>query len=144
MPKILSTNSQNELIEFLNKISNHDKIVFTLWILALNVITAVLNYCITVYFAVITFDMQNIFKAVFKTIKFIFTNLIASLFIIVYTELLYFILNILSALSGANSIAFIILIILFTIYLNYYLLLVFCFYYEKSNDNSNNRTELIG
>ena len=58
--------------------------------------------------------------------------------------LLYLGLNILSLVFGATSFGFAILMILLAVYFNYYLLLVFCFYDEKTKNNSDSRTEFIG
>jgi len=144
LPQVINTNSQQEVMTFVNGIPEKEKIVFTLWVFSITILTALLNYCSAVYFAVLTFDKKNIFKTFWNAIKFIFKNIPESFFIIVFTEFLYFFLNLLSAFAGVNTFVFIILIILFTMYFNYCLILVFCFYYEKTKVNSTDGAELLG
>ncbi len=144
LPKVLNTNSQDEISAFLNTITYHDKISFLVWILSYNIAVVVLNYCVSVYFTILVFTEKNIFKTALETVNFLFKNILMSLFIIVFTEIIYFCINVLSAFAGSNIIAFIIIVILFTIYLNYYLLLVFCFYYGKSKITCDNGSELLG
>lgn len=144
LPKLSQASSQAEILNFLNGITNSDKVIFSLWILTFNFISTVLNFFIILFFTVLNFENLNIFKTFWLSVKFFFQNFFASVGIMIFTVALYVILNILSVLLGANSLSFVILIILFTMYFNYYLLLVFCFYYDKTKNNSNNRAEFIG
>lgn len=144
LPKLAKASSQAEILNFVNGISMHDKLVFTAWVLAVNVVASVYNFFGILYFAVNSFEKVNIFKSLLISIKFFFKNIISNFCIIIMMFLLYILLNILSILLGTNSLSFVILIILFTMYLNYYVILVFCFYNDKAKDNSNNGTEFIG
>jgi len=144
LPKLAKASSQAEILNFINSISIHDKFVFTSWIMTLNIVSAILNFLGILYFAVSSFEKVNIFKSLFLAVKFFFKNILGNAAIVVLMFVLYILLNILSLLLGTNSLSFVILIILFTMYLNYYVILVFCFYNDKAKDNSNNRTELIG
>ncbi len=144
LPKLAKASSQAEILNFINNISIHDKFVFTSWIMVLNIVSAILNFFGILYFAVSSFEKVNIFKSLFLTVKFFFKNILGNAAIIILMFILYILLNILSLVLGTNSLSFVILIILFTMYLNYYVILVFCFYNDKAKDNSNNRTELIG
>lgn len=144
LPKLTAASSQAEILNFLNGIPYKDKIIFSLWILTFNFISTILNFFIVLFFAVLNFEGFNIFKSLWVSIRFFFKNFLGSISIMIFTFLLYVFLNILSVLLGTNSLSFVVLIILFTMYLNYYLLLVFCFYYDKAKINSNNRTEFIG
>lgn len=144
LPKIAQASSQAEILNFLNGITNSDKVIFSLWVLTFNFISTICNFFIILFFAVLNFENFNIFKSLWISVKFFFKNFLASISIMLFTFVLYFILNLLSILLGANSLSFVILIILFTMYLNYYLLLVFCFYYDKAKNNRNSRTEFIG
>ncbi len=144
LPKLSHASSQAEILNFLNGITNSDKVIFSLWILTFNFISTVFNFFIILFFTVLNFENLNIFKTFWFSVKFFFQNFFDSIGIMIFTFALYAILNILSLLLGVNSLSFVILIILFTMYLNYYLLLVFCFYYDKAKNNSNRRTEFIG
>lgn len=144
LPKLSMAASQAEIFDFLNGIPDKDKVIFSLWMLTFNFITTILHFFILLFFAVLNFEGFNIFKSLWISIKFFFKNFFCSIAIMIFSFILYVFLNILSVLLGANSLSFVILIILFTMYLNYYLLLVFCFYYDKAKNNSNSRTEFIG
>ena len=143
-PKIAKATSQAEIYNYINNITFDEKITFVNWMIIVNLAAAIMNFFIILYFAVISFEKMHILKCFLTAIKFFFKNIIGVVAIIIFTFILYVCLNILSVVFGTNSLSFVILIILFTIYLNYYLLLVFCFYYDKTKNNSNNRTELIG
>lgn len=144
LPKLAKASSQAEILNFVNNISLHDKLVFTAWIMIINVVSSILNFFGILYFAVNSFEKVNILKSLLTAVKFFFVNIISNAVIVIFMFILYILLNILSLFLGTNSLSFVILIILFTMYLNYYVILVFCFYNDKAKDNSNNRTELIG
>ncbi len=143
-PKILKASSQAEILNYVNSITIQDKITFMSWMVIFNIAASIVNFFIVLHFAVVSFENVNILKSFWLALKFFFKNLLGVVAILVVIFILYVFLNILSVLLGSNSLSFVILIILFTIYLNYYLLLVFCFYYDKTKNNSNNRTECIG
>lgn len=143
-PKILKASSQAEILNYINSVTIQDKIIFMNWMVVFNIAASIMNFFIILYFAVVSFENVNILKSFWLALKFFFKNLLGVVAILVVIFILYVFLNILSVLLGSNSLSFVILIILFTIYLNYYLLLVFCFYYDKTKNNSNNRTECIG
>ncbi len=143
-PKILKASSQAEILNYINSVTIQDKITFMSWMLVFNIAASIMNFFIILYFAVVSFENVNILKSFWIALKFFFKNLLGVVAILVVMFILYVFLNLLSVILGSNSLSFVILIILFTIYLNYYLLLVFCFYYDKTKNNSNNRTECIG
>lgn len=143
-PKIAKATSQAEIYNYINSITFEDKITFVNWMIIVNFAASIMNFFIILYFAVMSFEEINILKCFWTAIKFFFKNILGVVAIIIFTFILYVCLNMLSVILGTNSLSLVILIILFTIYLNYYLLLVFCFYYDKTKNNSNNRTECIG
>ena len=150
-PKILKASSQAEILNYINSITIQDKITFMSWMVIFNIAASIVNFFIILHFAVVSFESVNILKSFLLALKFFFKNLLGVVAILVVIFILYVFLNIISVILGTNSLSFVtnslsfvILIILFTIYLNYYLLLVFCFYYDKTKNNSNNRTECIG
>ena len=144
IPKLAQATSQAEILNFVKNISDNDKIVFSLWMITSNLIVHIINFFSILYFSVLNFEKDNFLIAIFTTIKFFFKNFFASMFVILFILALHFGLNLISVILGANSFSLVILIILFTVYLNYCVLLVFCFYNEKTKINSNNRTEFIG
>ncbi len=144
LPKLINASSQAEVLNIVNSLTAEDKIVFSSWVMTINLAAAILIIFCLLYFTVITFEKTNIFMSLWITVKFFFKNITGVISVILFMFLLYLILNTVYLLLGVNSLSFVILIILFTLYLNYYLLLVFCFYNEKTKINSNNGTELIG
>ena len=143
-PKILKASSQAEILNYINSVTIQDKIIFMNWMVVFNIAASIMNFFIILYFAVVSFENVNILKSFWFALKFFFRNLFGVVAILIIIFILYVFLNILSVILGSNSLSLVTLIILFTIYLNYYLLLVFCFYYDKTKNNSNNRTECIG
>ena len=145
LAKIAKTvTTQSELVSFLNTVSIEDKLVFVRWMMSIIAMSSILNFIGVLYLVVIFSEKVNIFISLFKTIKFFVLNILKSILIIVFMFALYMLLNILSLVLGANAISFAILIILFVLYLNYYVLLVFCFYDEKTKNNCDYRTEFLG
>ncbi len=142
--KMLHASSQAEIFNILNTITDKDKLIFSAWVLILNIVSSILNYFIVLYFAVLEFARVNIFKTFWLALKFGFKNILGSVFILFFIFSLYVLLNILSLLCGTGVFGLFVLIILFCLYLYYYVILVFCFYNEKTKNNSNNGTELIG
>ena len=142
--KMLHAASQAEIFNILNNITDKDKLIFSAWVIILNIVSSILNYFIVLYFAVLEFARVNIFKTFWLSLKFGFKNILGSVFILFFIFSLYVLLNILSLLCGTGVFGLFVLIILFCLYLYYYVILVFCFYNEKTKNNSNNGTELIG
>ncbi|MBQ8887582.1 MAG: hypothetical protein IJY61_07780 [Candidatus Gastranaerophilales bacterium] len=144
IPKLAKATSQAEILNFMKNISVNDKLVFVAWMFVSNIVLLIINFFVLLYFSVLNFEKDNFIKAIWTAIKFFFKNLFSSLGIILFIFILYLGLNFLSLLLGTNSFSLVILIILFTAYLNYCVLLVFCFYYEKAKNNSNCGSECIG
>ncbi len=144
LPKLAQANSQAEILNFVKGISDEDKLIFSAWVIITNTIVFVCNFFATLYLTVINFSEDNFLKSIWTTIKFFFKNILGSVVIIATMFAIYLGLNFVSLLLGTNSFSLVILIILFTIYLNYCVLLIFCFYNDKTENNSNNRTEFIG
>lgn len=141
--KIMQASNQSEIVNILNNISMQQKIIFSGWVMAFNAAASVMNFIGVLYFAVIFIKGSDLLKSLFETIVFLVKNFLNCIFIIFIMFFLYLVLNLLSVIMGANSFSFVILIILFTIYLNYYILLVFCFYNDKTKGNSNNGAEFV-
>lgn len=141
--KIMQASNQAEIVNILNNISMQQKIIFSGWVMAFNAAASVMNFIGVLYFAVIFIKESDLLKSLFETIVFLIKNFLNCIFIIFIMFFLYLVLNLLSVIMGANSFSFVILIIFFTIYLNYYILLVFCFYNDKTKGNSNNGAEFV-
>lgn len=141
LPNIAKNQTNAELVAYLNNISVEDKLNFISWVWSAIVSSSIMNYFSLLYLVVVVNDNKNIFVSLWKTLKFFFRNILLGLLVIFIMFFLYFFLNLLSFIVGANSFSFAILIILFTLYLNYYVLLVFWIYNERTKTNSDNRSE---
>lgn len=139
-PEIAKLQTNAEVISYLNSISDTDKLNFVSWVWTIIVSSSVLNFIGVLYLTALTFEKRNIFVCFWFALKFLFKNILPCLAITVAMFMAYFVLNLLSFVLGANSFSFALLIILLTLYLNYYILLVFCFYNERTKDSSNSRT----
>ncbi len=138
---IAKMQTNTEIMAYLNNVTIEDKINFINWVWTAIVASSILNYLGVLYFSVVNSEQENIFISLGKTIMFFFKNIFSNIAIILVMFFIYFFLNLLSFFLGANSFSFAILIILFTLYLNYYVLLVMWFYNEQTKNNSNNRAE---
>lgn len=145
LPKLaLKASSQNEIFNYLNGISLSDKIIFIKWVMSFIIFGSFLNYLGVVYFTVLTFREKNAFVSLVKSIEFIIKNLAGNLAIIALMFVLYIGLNFLVLILGTGYFWFVVLYVLFALYLNYYVLLVFWYYNEKTKNNSCNGPEFVG
>jgi hypothetical protein len=144
LPKIANAVSQAERLNIINSISLESQITLAKWFFTLNTASIIATFLYNMFFVIVIFENENVFKSIIRTLKFIFKNFWNCIVIIIFLQFLYILLNIISMLFGMNAIALFITILLFTMYLNYGVILLFCFYDEKSKDNSNNGTECLG
>jgi len=114
------------------------------WIIVMTVCPLILNFLGVLYFVILFKTKKNVFVSMFETLKFFFMNFTKSIYLIFILFLIYFVVGLITMFLGSNSLTAILFVILFAIYFNYYLILVFCFYNEKTKNNSNSRAEFIG
>lgn len=136
---IAKMQTNTEIVAYLNNVSVDDKLNFISWVWTGIVLSSILNFFGVLYFSINTYEKRNVFVCLWKAFLFFFRKILSSLAIILVLFFIYFFLNLLSLLLGANSFSFAILIILFTLYLNYYVLLVMWFYNEQTKNNSDSR-----
>lgn len=144
MKLILSFTSNDEFIRYFQSVSLHDMKCFLLWFGVINILSVIMNYFAVLMYASYSFDNKNPFMTLINSIKFFFLNIIPSIGIMLYTYLLYILLNVVSSLLVPGSISFAVLTILLTLYFNYCIILIFDYYYEKNKNNGNNGSELVG
>ena len=140
----LSAKSHEDLINYINTTSLSEQLIFVKWIGIYVLFIMLMHFFAVLYFTITVFEKNNIFCLLIKTLTFIFKNILGCIGIIAGLFLIYILINIISVLCGVNSFAFAVSIILLSLYLNYYILLVFCFYNDKTKSNSDNGPELIG
>ncbi len=141
---LYSANDKDSIINSINLISDTDKIIIVKWFFTFMFSAAILNFLGVLYFAVLNFNEYNIFSALFKTLKTFILNIYDCIIMMLVLFLLYVLINFISMFLGTGTLGFVIFIILLTMYLNYYVLLIFCYYNEKTKINSNNGTERVG
>ena len=142
--KINMAASPAERLNIINSIPIQNQIVFMQWIALLYPVSVVLNFFVILASAAVYFEKVNIIIAFFKAIKFFIMNIFGCILAIVVLQIIYIAINIISMLLGINAISLFVSTMLITIYLNYFIILVFCLYNDRTNNNSNNRTEFIG
>ena len=118
--------------------------ILSKWLITFFPVVLILQFGFILYNASLFFENRNIFNCLFKTLKFFFININLNIPIIIFLFLLQFIVNSIIQLFGGNIIGITLYIIFSTIYFNFYAILVFRLYSEKTKNNSNNRTEFIG
>ncbi|MCD7739993.1 MAG: hypothetical protein LUH11_01400, partial [Candidatus Gastranaerophilales bacterium] len=107
LPKLANASSQAEISNFINSITREDKLIFSSWIITFNITASIINFFCILYFTVNTFEKLNVFKSLWSSIKFFIKNIAGVISIILFMFLLYFILNLLSLLLGANALSFV-------------------------------------
>lgn len=137
-------NTNEQMTEFVNSISDKDKSIISAWTFSITIIGSIINYIAVLFLTVLAFTKNNIFIAFFNTFKFAFKNFAGSLAIIVFMFALYFLINFMSMVMPKNPISLFIVTLLMLFYFCYYIMTISNFYYEKTKDNSDNRTECIG
>ena len=142
--QISETGTKEQILEYANNIPDREKIKFSNWVMIINTGISIINFFAILYFSVMSFEKKNFIISLYLAIKFLIKNLFKSICIMLFIFLIYIIIQFIPLLLGINSISATIFIITLTLYFNYYVLLVFCFYYDKTQNNSNNRTECIG
>ena len=142
--RIEAAASPAEKMNILNSIPIQNQISFMNWVLVLYPVSVILNFFAILTCAALYFDNSNIFKTIFSSVKFLFKNILFNMLIILILQFIYIVINLLSVVLGTNVIALFITTMLLVIYLNFYIILVFCFYNDKTNNNSDNGTELFG
>ena len=142
--KIAAVKTNEELTSLLTTFKPEDIMVLELWIISIALFVSFLNFLFVLYLASLFYKKENVIKSLFKTLLLFFKNIFKCILVVIFLLVIYFIIGLLTAFSGQNPLAFAILILIMTLYLNYYVILVFCFYNERTKTNSNSGTECIG
>lgn len=129
--QFFQTETNENIIQQINNMPDIDKIIFSKWILTINFVVSFLNFFAILYLTIMTFERKNFLKSLFLAFKYFILNIFESIGIMIFVFILYILLQILSLFFGSISILFPLFIILISLYLNYYMLIVFCFYNDK-------------
>lgn len=133
-----------EISAFLDSFTLKDILIFKLWVIILTLSVLCINFMALLYFTLLFFKKDNFIKSFFIMLGFFFKNIFGSIYIMLFMFVLYIFLNVFAMIFGVNSIGFTLFIIFSALYLNYYILLVFCFYNDKTKINSDIGPEQLG
>ena len=138
------SNLQQNAQELVKSLSVEQLQTLSKWILTFFPIVLLSQFGFILYNASLFFDNENIFKCLINTIIFLFKNLGRIIAIILFIFLLQVTINAIIPLFNENIIGITLYIICSIIYFNFYAILTFRLYSEKTEISSNNRTEFIG
>jgi len=143
--------NSEQLAAYFSKISETDALIFAKWTILINSVLCILNFFALLYFAAANFENKNFIISFFKAVKLFISNFFSSVYIMLYAFMIFlavnFAINQAALIFGVNAFIFSLFVILNTIYFNYYVLLVFCFYYDKTKkaeDNCSSRGDSVG
>ena len=130
--------------ELIKNITAEQLKILSKWIITFLPVILLSKFCFILYNASLFFDKKNIFKCFFNTVLFFFKNIGLIIAIIAFLFFIQISINSIIPLFGGNILGGTIYIIASTIFFNFYVILTFRLYSEKTKINSNNRAEFIG
>ncbi len=136
LPKLSKAASEAEFLNIVNSFSIKDYVVISNWFIVIYIISSTLNFFTLLYFGITFFEKANIFKTFWLSIKFFFKNILNVILLMISIFVISIGLQLITFILGKSSIALVISLILLSLYLNYYILLVFCLYYDTINSNN--------
>lgn len=141
---VLNNGSQSDITTYLQNSLSHSQLTILLWAIAGSfVLYLVFNLIVLWFMPAIFYTSKNPFKAVWKSIIFLFKNIKISLAIVIIMFLINMVITFVRAFTGNGILAFVPFLLTF-IYLVYYVLTVFLYYEEKTQSNSNCGAECNG
>lgn len=141
---VLNNGSQSDITTYLQNSLSHSQLTILLWAIAGSfVLYLVFNLIVLWFMPAIFYTSKNPFKAVWKSIIFLFKNIKISLAIVIIMFLINMVITFVRAFTGNGILAFVPFLLTF-IYLVYYVLTVFLYYEEKTKSNSNCGAECNG
>ena len=133
----VSQNPDGDMMKLAQEYSTpHNAKIILYWMGSSFIVFSVLSFIFVLYNAVITLDVINPFKGLWKMITFSFQHLFALLGLFIILTLLNFAVNLLMSFSSANFIMLSFGLIFMFFYMNYYVFLIFL-YYERNKAKVN-------
>lgn len=141
---VLNSGSQNDITNFLQNSLSHSQLTILLWAVAGSfVLYLIFNLIVLWFMPAIFYTSKNPLKAIWKSIIFMFKNIKVSLAIVIAMFLINMAITFIRAFTGNGILAFVPFLLTF-VYLVYYVLTVFLYYEEKTQNNSNCGSECNG
>jgi len=142
--ELMKLETVNQVMAFVNSFSETEIFTMHMWILVLTAGTSLLNFLGFLYMAALFYEKDSFIICFAKTIFYFFKRFFKSLYIILFMFIIYIAVNIISALFSANVFLLAISILLTVLYFNFYIILVLCFYNERTKTDSNSGAECNG
>ncbi len=143
--KALNTGSSKDLIKLLNSPESYQSIkLMAYWGFYISGLGLIFSFLTMYYGPAIVYDTKNPIKALFINLKFLFSNFMGSIFILLFLTFLNMLLSLFNVLSAMNIIFSVISLLLMFLYMGYHVVLIFLYYDEKTQSNSNRGPERIG
>lgn len=118
---------------FVASLSSEQLIRLKNWNLLLLAIMAFFSF-ITIYWpAQIVYRTKNPFFAFFKSVVFIFKNLLPTLILFLYISVINFVVSVINTIAAANTITYFIALLIYFYFLVYVVVLIFLYYDEQSS-----------
>lgn len=141
---VLNSGSQTDITNYLQNSLSHSQLTILLWAIAGSfVLYLIFNLIVLWFMPAIFYTSKNPFKAIWKSIIFMFKNIRISLAIVAVMFILNMAITFVRAFTGNGILAFVPFLLTF-VYLVYYVLTVFLYYEEKTQNSSNCGAECNG
>lgn len=144
--KLINTGSYSDIYNFMNSNSVSKQSIMRLlyWGSYISFLSITFSFITMYYGAAIIYDTKNPFMAVVLNFKFLFLNLWGSIVIFLFLSLLNMTISMINMFSAMNIILYVISLLFMFFYMSYYVMLVFLYYEEKTQDSCDSGTECIG
>ena len=138
---VINSGNQQEIINLLNSL-NDTQIFAIMKALGLTaLIVFIFHYFVLWFGPALFYSSKNPFKAAFEGIKFLFKNPLQSLIILFVMILINLFITVLTMFFGTGILSFIPFLFLF-FYILYYIITVFLYYEQKTQNNCVNGSKL--
>lgn len=140
--KYFSGMNPEELQKYLAAASVSDKVIISFynWSLYFSFVSLLFSIITVFWFPIIFYKTKNPFMAYFYNIKFTFYNILDVSIIVIFLTLINLLLSFINIFASLNIVLSVISLLLMFVYMNYYILLVFLYYDEKTQINSHSGT----
>lgn len=140
--KHLSTQSYNDVYTYFASEKFSDKRILSIynWSLYFSFISLFFTIITIFWYPTIFYKTKNPIMAFFSNLKFTFINFFDTTIVVLFLAFLNVALSLVNALAPLNIIFSVISLLLMFFYMSYYIILVFLYYAEKTQDNSDNRS----
>ena len=79
LAEIAQNGTKENIMQYLNSVSDTDKLLFSKWVLTVNTGISIINFFVLLYFTVMSFERKNFIVSFFITLKFLILNLFESI-----------------------------------------------------------------